>query len=116
MSETKKGFNLAEVLGDVSISDTISADNREQIEYISIDLIVDDPNNFYELSEIDALAENIECVGLLDPLRVRQHPDDESLVIIVSGHRRRAALRKLVDEGREDLRNVPCIHVIPKFK
>ena len=68
-----------------------------------------DPANFYELSGIDALAENIECVGLLDPLRVRPHPDDESLVIIVSGHRRHAALRKLVDEGREDLRNAPCI-------
>lgn len=109
MSETKKGFNLADVLSDVSKLDTISPDNREQIEYISIDLIDTDPNNFYELSEIDALAANIECVGLLDPLRVRQHPEDVSRVIIVSGHRRRAALRKLVDEGREDLRDVPCI-------
>lgn len=109
MSETKKGFNLADVLSDVSKLDTISQDNREQIEYISIDLIEADTANFYELSEIDALAENIELVGLLDPLRVRQHPEDESRVIIVSGHRRHAALRKLVDEGREDLYDVPCI-------
>lgn len=109
MSETKKGFNLADVLSDVSKLDTISPDNREQIEYISIDLIESDAANFYELSEIDALAANIECVGLLDPLRVRQHPEDESRVIIVSGHRRHAALRKLVDEGREDLYDVPCI-------
>ena len=109
MSEAKKGFNLAAVLGDVSSLDTFSDKNREQIEYISIDLIDSDAANFYELSEIDALAANIECVGLLDPLRVRQHPEDESRVIIVSGHRRRAALRKLVDEGREDLRDVPCI-------
>lgn len=109
MSETKKGFNLADVLSDVSKLDTISPDNREQIEYISIDLIEADTANFYELSEIDALAENIELVGLLDPLRVRQHPEDESRVVIVSGHRRHAALRKLVDEGREDLYDVPCI-------
>ncbi len=109
MSETKKGFNLADVLSDVSKLDTISEDKREQIEYISIDLIESDAANFYELSEIDALAANIECVGLLDPLRVRQHPEDESRVIIVSGHRRHAALRKLVDEGREDLYDVPCI-------
>lgn len=109
MSETKKGFNLADVLNDVSNSDTFLVDNREQIEYIDIDLIESDAANFYELSEIDSLAANIECVGLLDPLRVRQHPDDDSRVIIVSGHRRRAALQKLVDEGREDLRDVPCI-------
>lgn len=109
MSETKKGFDLADILSDVSKLDTFSVDNREQIEYISIDLIVSDDANFYELSEIDALAANIELIGLQQPLRVRQHPDDESLVIIVSGHRRCAAIRKLVDEGREDLRDVPCI-------
>ena len=109
MSETKKGFNLADVLSDVSNLDTFPVENREQIEYISIDLIVSDDANFYELSEIDALAANIELIGLQQPLRVRQHPDDESQVIIVSGHRRCAAIRKLVDEGREDLRDVPCI-------
>lgn len=109
MSTSKKGFDLAEVLSDVSSLDTFSADSREQIEYISIDLIVSDSANFYELSEIDSLATNIELIGLQQPLRVRQHPDDESLVIIVSGHRRCAALRKLVDDGREDLRDVPCI-------
>lgn len=109
MSENKKGFDLAAVLNDVSGLDTFSADNREQIEYISIDLIISDPANFYELSAIDALAENIELIGLQQPLRVRQNPDDESTVIVVSGHRRMAALRKLVDDGREDLRDVPCI-------
>jgi hypothetical protein len=30
-------------------------------------------------------------------------------VIIISGHRRRAAIRKLVEDGREDLRKIPCI-------
>ena len=109
MSKTQKGFDLAEVLNDVSGLDTFSVDNREQIEYISIDLIISDPANFYELSGIDALAENIELIGLQQPLRVRQNPDDESSVIIVSGHRRMAALRKLVDDGRDDLRDVPCI-------
>lgn len=109
MSANKRGFDLAQVLSDVSGLDTFSVDNREQIEYISIDLIISDPANFYELSAIDALAENIELIGLQQPIRVRQNPDDESTVIVVSGHRRMAALRKLVDEGREDLRDVPCI-------
>lgn len=109
MAEKKKGFDLASVLADVSELDTITPGNREQIEYIDIDLFDDDPNNFYELSEIDGLAANIELIGLQQPLRVRTNPEELSRVMITSGHRRRAAIRKLVDEGREDLRKVACI-------
>lgn len=87
----------------VSESDT----GREQIEYIDVDLLDSDPNNFYQLSDLDALADNIATVGLQQPIRVR---DGESgHVVIVSGHRRTAAIRKLVEEGRTDLREVPCI-------
>ena len=109
MTDKKKGFDLASVLADVSDLDTFAPDNREQIEYIDIDLIDGDPNNFYELSEIDNLAANIELIGLQQPLRVRTSAEDPSRVMIVSGHRRRAAIRKLVDDGREDLREVACI-------
>lgn len=107
MADNKKGFDLASVLKDVSNLDTIAG--QEQIEYIDIDLLDGDPNNFYELSEIDNLAANIELVGLMDPLRVRPNPEDATRFMVVSGHRRRAAIRKLVDDGREDFRKVACI-------
>ena len=111
------GFNLADVLRGVSGLDTMDADRpggrslqgREQICYIDIELIDGDPLNFYELSEIDALAANIELIGLQQPLRVRDNPDAEGRYMIVSGHRRRAAIMKLVEDGREDLRQVACI-------
>lgn len=61
------------------------ADGREKIEYIDISLIDDDPNNFYELSQLDELAANIELLGLQQPLRVRTNPEDPARVIIVSG-------------------------------
>lgn len=92
---------------DVPKLDT--SDGREQIKYIPLDRIDSDPNNFYELSHLDELAANIELLGLQQPLRVRQNPDAADRVIIVSGHRRRAALQKLVDEGRTDLQDIPCI-------
>ena len=95
---------LAEILR-VSDPDT----GREQIEYIDIDLIDGDPRNFYALTGIEALAENIELFGLQQPLRVRDSPTDPDRVIVVSGHRRRAAIAQLVADGREDLRQVPCI-------
>lgn len=100
------GFDLASVLGSVSKLDTSA---KEQIEYIDISLIDSDPNNFYELSGLDELAANIELMGLQQPIRVRASSDDPARVVVVSGHRRRAAIQKLVDEGREDLRELPCI-------
>ena len=108
MAEKKTGFNLAEALAGVSKLDT-GASDREQIEYIDIDRIDDDPNNVYELSGLSELAANIELCGLQQPIRVRTNPDDASRVIIVSGHRRRAAIRQLVADGRDDLREIPCI-------
>lgn len=103
-----KGFNLADVLGEAAKLDT-GIDGREQIEYIDIDLIDPDPDNFYELSDIDGLAANIELVGLQQPLRVRENPSDSSRYIVVSGHRRREALKLLVREGKETYRHVACI-------
>lgn len=105
----KKGFDLADMLKDVSKLDTATDAGREQIEYIDIDRIESDPGNFYKLTQLDELAANIEVVGLQQPLRVRASEQDTQRVVIVSGHRRRAALAKLVKEGREDLRVVPCI-------
>lgn len=106
----KKGFNLAEALSAVAVPDLgTAAEGREQIEYIDIDRIDDDPNNFYELSSLDELAANIELLGLQQPIRVRPNPENIDRVIIVSGHRRRAAIRKLVDDGLADLREIPCI-------
>lgn len=81
--------------------------NREQIEYIDVDLIDDDPRNFYELTGLDELAANIELCGLQQPIRVRSGSGDH--VVIVSGHRRKAAIRKLVEDGRDDLREIACI-------
>lgn len=96
-------FNLADVLKDVSASDT----GREQIEYISLSLIDEDPNNFYQLSDLDELAANIAFCGLQQPIRVRQKEDGR--YIIVSGHRRRAAVAMLAEEDPQRWQEVPCI-------
>lgn len=93
------------VAGNVSDSDT----GREQITYVPRTSLVADPNNFYSVDGVDALAENIELVGLLDPLRVRPVDGEDGLYRIVSGHRRRAALDKLALEGNTSFEQVPVI-------
>ncbi len=99
-------FDLGELLkGAVPESGT----TEEQIEYIDIGLIDGDENNFYALSDVEALAANIETVGLQQPLRVRTSEADPLRVKIISGHRRRTALEKLVQDGNDKFRRVPVI-------
>lgn len=84
-----------------------SGTERAQIEYIDIDLLDSDPNNFYRLNDIPELADSIATIGLQQPILVRAGEDGH--VVIVSGHRRAAAIRLLLEDGRTDLREVPCI-------
>lgn len=101
------GFDLASVLKNVPDSGT--GDGRERIEYIGLDRLHDDPNNFYSLDGIEELAENIEFAGLQQPVRVRRDAEHSGEYIIVSGHRRTAAMRKIVEDGNKAFETVPCI-------
>lgn len=101
------GFDLASVLKNVPESGT--SDGRERIEYIGLDKLRDDPNNFYSLDGIKELAENIEFAGLQQPVRVRRDAEHIGEYIIVSGHRRTAAMRKIVEDGNKAFETVPCI-------
>lgn len=99
------GAELRKQLGDVPDSGTAG---REQIEYIHLSALDADERNFYDISGVEELAGNIELIGLQQPLRVR--PSEEpGRYIIVSGHRRLAALQLLADEGKERFATVQCI-------
>lgn len=98
-------FDLASVLSNVSDSDTA----REQIEYIKLDLLEEDPNNFYQLTGVEELAANIQLCGLQQPIRVRPIPGESERYRIVSGHRRRAALVLLAKENPERWSEAACI-------
>lgn len=100
-------FDMGEFAKTLAQPVSESGTGREQIEYIDMDLLDSDPGNFYELRDLDSLADNIATIGLQQPIRVRDGENGHA--VIVSGHRRVAAIRKLVAEGRTELREVPCI-------
>lgn len=79
----------------------------EQIVYIDIDELESNPKNFYGLRDVDALAGLIAVSHLVEPLTVSRKPDGKYMII--SGHRRRAAVQKLLDEGIYTERKLPCI-------
>ena len=105
-----KGFNIAEAFGEALKNVPNSDTGPERIEYIGVEKLHGDPGNFYTMARLEELASNIELIGLQQPLRVRPDPGREGEYIIVSGHRRCAAIRMAIDnDGREDLATVPCI-------
>ena len=99
-------FDLSRIVGAAGVSDPDTS-GPDRIEYIDLDLIDGDPGNGYSLADIEQLADNIQTVGLLQPLRLR--PGTQGRYFVSSGHRRRLALRRLVQDGDERFRRVPCI-------
>ncbi len=97
-------FDLAKLMKDVSKVDT----GKQQIRYIPLDLIDPDPNNFYSLDGLEELAGSIEMLGLQQPILVR--PVQGGKYMVISGHRRREALRLIADGGSKQFADgVPCI-------
>lgn len=94
-----------------SLNETVSkldTGTEPQIQYIDLDLLDAHNANFYDVSKLDTLADSIAMDGVQQPLVVTA--GEGGRYTVLSGHRRRAAIRKLVEEdGREDLRRVPCL-------
>ena len=90
-------FDITKALGDIGRRpDDTEAEGRRELRYIPLRMIDRNPKNFYSTEGIDELAENIRLFGLMEPLIVRQQPSGR--YTLVSGHRRRLALRKLAEE------------------
>lgn len=94
-----------------SLNETVSkldTNEEPQLQYIDIDQLDANEANFYDVSNLDTLADSIAMDGLQQPLVVTA--GEGGRYTVLSGHRRRAAIRKLVEEdSREDLRRVPCM-------
>lgn len=97
-------FNLGDVLKNVSRLDTA----KKQIVDLPISSLDSDAGNFYELRDIDALADNISVVGLQQPILVRAG-DQAGRYTIISGHRRLAACKKLAESDPVHWQEIPCI-------
>lgn len=78
----------------------------DSLKMIEIEDIQPNEDNFYEMSEIEELAEDIERQGLMSVLIVETAENGKYRLI--SGHRRLTAIKRLVDEGRYKSTTVPC--------
>lgn len=100
---------FAQQVQAVSKSDT----GRELVQ-VDVDDLVSNEANFYAVDEakLEELKNSIALSGIMDPPTVTRTEDGKYRLI--SGHRRTAAVRALIKEGREDLRKVPVFVRSPK--
>lgn len=106
-----KKFSISEgMLNGISKNtrkvEEFQAKENFKIEYINIDRIRRNEKNFYEILDIEALAEDIKLNGLNHNLVVRKLDND--MYELISGERRYTALNKLVNEGNKEFILVPC--------
>lgn len=89
------------------LSEVVEQAQSEQIVYIDIDELEENPKNFYGLRDIEVLAGLIAVSHLIEPLTVIKAT--EGRYRIISGHRRYAAVQKLLEDGVYSERKLPCI-------
>ncbi len=90
------------------------SDTGRELMQVDIDDLASNEANFYAVDEdkLEDLKNSIALSGIMDPPTVT--PAEDGKYRLISGHRRTAAVRALVAEGREDLRKVPVFVRNPK--
>lgn len=106
-----KKFSISEgMLNGISKNtrkvEEFQAKDNFKIDYINIDRIKRNEKNFYEIVDIESLAEDIKLNGLNHNLVVRKLDND--MYELISGERRYTALSKLVNDGNKEFNLVPC--------
>lgn len=99
----KRSFDTA-ILNDIK---SVAVDSfADSIKMLPIDQLHENSENFYDISDLDTLIEDIDRQGLKTPLYVV--PDDSGEYTIISGHRRRAAVQELINSGKYGTDKLPC--------
>ncbi|ELC8466055.1 ParB N-terminal domain-containing protein [Clostridium perfringens] len=106
-----KKFSISEgmlngISKNVKKVEEIEAKENFKVEYIDIENIKRNEKNFYDIVDVEELAEDIKLNGLNHNLVVRKL--DNGQFELISGERRYTALSKLVKEGNKTFALVPC--------
>lgn len=82
---------------------------KDNIQMIEVSRLKPSLDNFYVLSEIELLADDIDRQGLKHNLVVTEDADALGTYFIKSGHRRFTAIQLLIEQNRYTSKYVPCL-------
>lgn len=101
------GSNILDTLNSKSISGGMNTTYaRFRLQDIPIDKIYSNDKNFYPLTDIEQLANEIKLCGLMENLTVVKEHCERGDYRLVSGERRWRALTYLVEHGESKFKNV----------
>lgn len=113
-ADRKKGFDLNSLLNTKSKGAAVQvqgpaqeAENAFSVVMLDVEDLMPSKDNFYSTENIDELAAAIELSGCIEQNLVVK-PEAHGKYEVIAGHRRRLAALKLVEEGKEEYRKVPC--------
>ena len=116
MIEKRRGLGLGHFLNTASqeaSQEEHKLDGVAKVQLIDIKDLKFNPKNFYGLRDIDELAKQIELSQVVEPLSVEHNPESgkegEPPYLILAGHRRYSAWKKLLEEGKVTETTLPCI-------
>lgn len=100
------GFDITHFMSDESKK---GIKDNFKIEKVSVRKMKPSKDNFYSIDEeeITRLARTIELVGLQQNFVVKKMPGADEYEVI-AGHKRRLAVLKLLEEGKEEFEMQPC--------
>lgn len=106
-------FDVSSIFGE-ELKKVSKSDTGRRLLEVDIDDLVRNEANFYavDADKLEELKNSIALSGIMDPPTVTEAGDGKYRLI--SGHRRTAAVRALVSEGREDLRKMPVFVRSPR--
>jgi len=93
------------ILSDMGL---VPKEKQRKIEYLDVDLLDENPDNFYDTSNVETLKAAIVTAGGVRQNLIVQ-PTSNGRYQIISGHRRCKAMKELIKEHVVGIENkVPC--------
>ena len=106
------GFDMMALMNEVSQGAAAqggAARRRYEVVSLPLDLLVPNPLNGYVVDGVDELADAILLAGRVLQCVVVEPKGADGRYVIISGHRRVLACRKLVEEGHAEFAEVPAL-------
>ncbi len=102
-------FNLSEALGYDKVLSNL---DKHEVVLIHWTQLKENKKNFFSVDNVQDLKDSMEMQGILQPLLVVQ--DEKNGYRVVAGHRRLAAAKALVSEGKNEFKEIPCV-ILPQM-
>ncbi|MBQ8697676.1 MAG: ParB N-terminal domain-containing protein, partial [Schwartzia sp.] len=101
------GFNMMALMNNATKGEAVKP--KYDAVTLPIERIIPNPENIYSMEGIDELADSILLAGRVLQNIVVKAADDQGRYMVISGHRRLAACKKLVEAGHAEFGEIAAL-------